>query len=254
MGYIVHMRKLIGGAWGAGRGARAGTALLGALAIVAGCGSRRMVLGGGAEGISPRTMAWRPLFDGTSMAAWRGYDSDAVPAGWHVVDGAITKTGGVDDLMTKEQFGNFELELQWEIGDRGNSGIFYRATKDYDHIYWSGPEYQLEDNIGAADNKSADRWTASDYALYPVAGGQVPTANKWNTTRIVVNGAHVEHWLNGKKVVEYELWSPDWNARVAASKFKDWPKYGMAHRGYIGIQGDHPGVLSLRNIRIRELP
>lgn len=234
-----------------GPGACVGVSLLVALAA---CGPRQMVVGGGASAISPRSMAWRPLFDGESMAAWRGYDSDAVPAGWHVVDGAITKTGGVEDLMTKEQFGNFELELQWEIGDGGNSGIFYRATKDYDHIYWSAPEYQLEDNIGAEDNKTPDRWTASNYALYPTTGGQVPTANKWNTTRIVVNGAHVEHWLNGKKVVEYELWSPDWKARVAASKFKDWPKYGMAHRGYIGIQGDHPGVLSLRNIRIRELP
>lgn len=233
------------------RGARTAAALLllGAMA----CAHRQVYIGGPVA-ISPRSMAWRPLFDGTSLDAWRGYDSDAVPAGWRIVDGMITKTGGVEDLMTKEQFGNFELELQWEIGDRGNSGIFYRATKDYDHIYWSGPEYQLEDNIGAADNKSADRWTGADYALYPAAGGQVPTANKWNTTRIVVNGAHVEHWLNGKKVVEYELWSPDWKARVAASKFNQWPKYGMAHRGYIGIQGDHPGVLSLRNIRIRELP
>ena len=78
--------------------------------------------------------------------------------------------------------------------------------------------------------------------------------DEWNTTRIIVNGAHVEHWLNGQKVVEYELWSPDWKGRVAGASSRIWPNYGLAKRGYIGIQGDHPGTLSLRNIRIRELP
>ena len=188
------------------------------------------------------------------LTAFRGYESETVPAGWSVVGDEITKSRGVGDLMTKEQFGNFELELQWKIGKAGNSGIFYRATKEYDHIYWSGIEYQLEDNANASDNKSSDRWAGSAYALYGVPRETAKPFDEWNTTRIVVNGAHVEHWLNGQKIVEYELWSPDWKARVAASKFKDWPNYGMAKRGYIGIQGDHPGTLSIRNIRIRELP
>jgi hypothetical protein len=193
---------------------------------------------------------WRIL----DLSSFRGWDADAVPSGWSVVDGTIAKTRGAEDLITKDQFANFELELEWKIGQHGNSGIFYRGTRDYDHIYWSAPEYQLEDNIGADDNKSPDRWTAADYALYAPSSGQIPTADKWNLTRIVVNGRHVEHWLNGAKVVEYELGSPDWKARVAKSKFAAYPKYGMAQRGYIGIQGDHPGALALRNIRIRELP
>ena len=193
---------------------------------------------------------WRVL----DLSSFRSWDADAAAAGWSVLDGAITKTRGAEDLITKDQFANFELELEWKIGKGGNSGIFYRGTRDYDHIYWSAPEYQLEDNIGADDNKSPDRWAASDYALYAPSSGQVPTADKWNLTRIVVNGGHVEHWLNSAKVVEYELGSPDWKARVAKSKFAAYPKYGMAQRGYIGIQGDHPGTLALRNIRIRELP
>jgi hypothetical protein len=192
---------------------------------------------------------WRQL----TLADFQGYESAAAPAGWTARADTITKNGGVGDLITKNQFANFELEFDWRISARGNSGLFYRGTKEYDHIYWSAPEYQLEDNIGASDNKSADRWTGANYALYAVAGGQIPTADRWNRTRLVVNGPHVEHWLNGQKVVEYELWSAEWKAIVAKSKFNAYPNYGMAKQGYIGIQGDHPGTLTLANVRIREL-
>jgi hypothetical protein len=197
------------------------------------------------------TNGWTML---DNAGAWRSFDSDAIPAGWTFSNNVLSKQRGTGDLITKQQFANFELALDWKIGSGGNSGIFYRGTKDYNHIYWSAPEYQLEDNIGADDNKSPDRWTAANYALYPPSSGKVPTADKWNTTRLVVNGAHVEHWLNGQKVVEYELWSDEWKAKVAASKFHAYPLYGLAKRGYIGIQGDHPGTLTIRNIRIRELP
>lgn len=188
-----------------------------------------------------------------TLADFQGYESAEVPQGWVARGDTISKSGGVGDLITKQQFANFELDFDWRIGARGNSGLFYRGTKEYEHIYWSAPEYQLEDNIGAADNKSADRWTGANYGLYAVSGGQVPTAEKWNHTKLVVNGAHVEHWLNGQKVVEYELWSPEWKAIVAKSKFAKYPNYAMAKTGYIGIQGDHPGNLTLANIRIREL-
>ena len=97
---------------------------------------------------------WRPLFDGTSMNAWRGYKTDTVPAGWHIVDGTLAKETPVADLVTKEEFGDFELELDWKIGEAGNSGILYRGTEEYDHIYWSAPEYQLLDDIKATDNKT----------------------------------------------------------------------------------------------------
>jgi hypothetical protein len=193
---------------------------------------------------------WRVL----DLSAFRGYQSPSVPAGWVASADTISKSHGTEDLITRDQFGNFELQFDWKLSTGGNAGVFYRGTEEYDHIYWSAPEYQLLDDANAPDGKDRLTAAASDYALYPSPAGIVKPADVWNTGRIVVNGAHVEHWLNGKKVVEYALWSPDWKAKVAASKFKDYPNYGMAKRGYIGIQGDHDGALSLRNIRIRELP
>ncbi len=198
--------------------------------------------------------AWRDLFDGVHTDAWRGWVSGVLPSGWHVVDGTLTKDGRVEELLTREPFGNFELELEWKIGKEGNSGVFYRATREYDHIYWSAPEYQLLDDANTPDGKSQLTASASAYGLYPAVAGIVKPFGEWNTTRIVVNGNHVEHWLNGQKVVVYELRSPDWKAKVAASKFAAYPNYGLAKRGFIGIQGDHPGSISLRHIRVRELP
>ena len=163
------------------------------------------------------------------------------------------KESTTQDLITKEQFGDFELEFEWRIGRGGNSGVFYRATEEYDRIYWSAPEYQLLDDPNAADGR--DRLTAagSAYGLYPAPAGVVKPADEWNTTRIVARGAHVEHWLNGQKLLEYELWSPDWEAKLKPSKFNAWPNYGRARQGHIGIQGDHRGTLAFRNVRIREL-
>ncbi len=178
----------------------------------------------GATALTPeqRAAGWRSLFDGTSTAAWRGYKQQTMPDGWKIVDGVLTKTGSVGDIITRDQFGNFELALDWKLSAGGNAGIFYRGT--------------------------------DDYALYPSPAGVVKPADQWNSTLIVVNGNSVQHWMNGQKLLEYELGSPDWQAKVKASKFVAYPKYGTAPRGYIGIQGDHDGTLSLRNIRIRVLP
>ncbi|HVX39453.1 MAG TPA: DUF1080 domain-containing protein [Gemmatimonadaceae bacterium] len=207
----------------------------------------------GAASMSVSTGQWTNLID-PSLSMWQGYDSDTVPTGWKVDDGMIMKTGHAEDLVSKQQYGNFELDFDWKIAKGGNSGVFYRATKEYDHIYWSGPEYQLLDDPNFPDGKNPKTSAGSDYALYGVERGIVKPYDTWNTSKIIVDGSHVEHWLNGKKVVDYELGSPDWKARVAASKFSKYPNYGLAKRGYIGIQGDHPGQLTLRNVRIRELP
>jgi hypothetical protein len=200
-----------------------------------------------------RAAGWRSLFDGTSTSAWRGYKSPTFPAGWSIVDGVLTKSGSVGDLLSKEQFGNFELALDWNLSTGGNAGIFYRGTEEYDHIYWSAPEYQLLDDANHPDGKSRLTSAGAAYALYPPPAGVVKPAGQWNSTLIVVNGNRVQHWLNGQKLLEYELGSPDWEAKVKASKFVEYPKYGRAARGYIGIQGDHDGMLSIRNVRIREL-
>lgn len=193
------------------------------------------------------------MFDGTTLDKWRGYKSDRPPAGWKVAGGALVKDERVDDIMTRDEFGDFELELEWKIGEAGNSGIFYRGTEEYDHIYWSATEYQLLDDVKAADNTTRLTCAGAAYAVYPSPAGHLKPVGDWNAARIVARGAHVEHWLNGAKVVEYELWSPDWEARVKASKFAAWPNYGRAKRGHIALQGDHEGSLGFRNIRIREV-
>jgi len=194
---------------------------------------------------------WRSLSD---PSAWRGYKVDTIPSRWTFTNGVLSKSRPVPDIVSRDEFGNFELELEWKIGDEGNSGIFYRGTEEYDHIYWSAPEYQLEDNIKAADNKTPDRRSGAVYAVYPAPDGHWKPVGEWNSTRIVARGAHVEHWLNGFKLLEYELWSPAWQATVKGTKFSAWPHYGLAKKGHLAFQGDHPGELAFRNIRIRELP
>ena len=198
--------------------------------------------------------AWQSLMPGQGTVAWRGWESAGMPAGWHVANGVLSKNGPVDDLVTLKTYADFELELEWKIGKGGNSGIFYRGTREYDHIYWSGPEYQLLDDANAPDGARRETAAAAAYALYGAPAGVVAPHGHWNRTRLIVNGHHVEHWLNGQKVVEYELQGADWKSRVAATKFSDYPHYGLADQGLIGLQGDHPGTLALRRIRIRELP
>jgi hypothetical protein len=223
---------------------QSGATLLALLfAAVAGLAADRGAAGG-----------WRLLLKDSSAPDWRGWKEPGLPAGWHVDGGVLHKDGPVDDLVTNEEYGSFELEIEWKIGKGGNSGIFYRGTREYDHIYWSAPEYQLLDDANTEDGKSPLTAAGSDYALYGVPPGVAKPFDQWNRTRLIVRGNHVEHWLNGVKVVEYEFGSADWKKRVAGSKFSRYPSYGMAARGLIGIQGDHPGGLAVRNIRIRELP
>jgi hypothetical protein len=198
--------------------------------------------------------AWEPLLEPNGAPAWRGWKEPGLPAGWHVVAGVLSKEGAVDDLVTTRDYANFELELEWKIGKAGNSGVFYRGTRAYDHIYWSAPEYQLLDDANAEDGKKRLTAAGADYALYPAPADVVHPFGQWNRTRLVVRGTHVEHWLNGRKIVEYDLGGADWKAKVAASKFSAYPQYGLATTGLIGIQGDHPGALEVRHMRIRELP
>ena len=197
---------------------------------------------------------WHSLLHQDSAPDWRGWKAPGLPAGWHVADGVLSKNSDVDDLISVRPYRDFELELEWKIGKEGNSGIFYRGTREYDHIYWSAPEYQLLDDDNTEDGKSRLTAAGADYALYPAAAGAVHPYDHWNKSRLIVKGNHVEHWLNGVKVVEYEFGSPDWKQKVAASKFSKYPNYGLAASGLIGIQGDHPGALAVRHIRIRELP
>jgi hypothetical protein len=196
---------------------------------------------------------WRPLIDPT-MSAWRGYKQQAMPAEWKVENGVLSKVKSTNDIVTRDQFGDFELEWEWKIHEGGNAGVFYRGTEEFEKIYFTAPEYQLLDDAKAPDGKDRLTSAAANYALYPAPAGVVKPADQWNSSRIVARGPRVEHWLNGQKVVEYETGSADWEAKVKASKFASWPKYGRITAGHIGIQGDHDGELAIRNMRIRTLP
>jgi len=200
-----------------------------------------------------RAAGWRLLFDGKTTTGWRGWKMDTLPSGWQVVDGALTRVRRAADIITTEKVKNFELSLGWKIAPNGNSGIFYRASEDDDAIYWSAPEMQVLDDAGHPDGQSRLTAAGSDYGLYPSPAGVVKPAGQWNQVRLVVNGNHVEHWLNGVKVVEYELGSADWEARVKASKFAPHPHYGRNPEGYIGLQ-EHDYWVAYRNIKIRVLP
>jgi hypothetical protein len=200
-----------------------------------------------------RSAGWRLLFDGRSTAGWRGFRMDSMPAGWSVVDGALTRVARAGDIVTTERFANFELVLEWKIAPKGNSGIFYRVSEDDSTAYWSGPEMQVLDDAGHPDGRSRLTAAGSCFGIYPSPAGVVKRAGEWNRVRLVVRGNHVEHWLNGVKVVEYELGSPDWEARVKGSKFAPHVHYGRNASGYIGLQ-DHGDWVAYRDIKIRVLP
>lgn len=205
---------------------------------------------------------WKLLFDGTSLSAWRGYQQDVMPPEWQAVDGTMGKVKNTNDIVTREQFGDFELTLEWKVALRGNSGIFYRATEKETKVYWSAPEYQLAEDSLTPDSRNIMTSVAAVYGFYPSKRGVVNKAGEWNTTRIVAKGAHVEHWLNGQLIAQYELWGKDWNEKLKGVpgdstkkplKFAPYADWGLAKKGYIAIQGDHNGALAMRNIKIREL-
>lgn len=216
---------------------------------------------------APTPGPWISLFDGQSLNAWRIFKTDTAPKMcetpgapgnkdcWDIVNGVLQKDGRANDIASKQMFGDFELELEWNIGAAGNSGVFYRGTEEFNQIYWSAPEYQLLDNVNAADNKKDNHLAGSVYDLFAVPTDAAHPAGQWNRTRVIAKGPHVEHWLNGKMVASYNVGDTGWAAAIDASKFKTarYPNFGKAATGFLGIQGDHPGTLALRNIRIREL-
>jgi len=213
-----------------------------------------------AEATGPNTLTaaqrdsgWKLLFDGKSLDQWRGYQNDSAPVGWRADNGVIVKDSSAEDIVTRDSFANFELQMDWKLTQGGNAGIFYRGTEEYDHVYWSAPEYQLLDDANAPDGASRLTSAGAAYGLYPSPAGHLNPLGQWNTARIVVRGDSVEHWLNGTRLLSYVLGSDDWAAKVKASKFADWPNYGKATRGLIAVQGDHNGRLELRNVRIKDL-
>jgi hypothetical protein len=202
---------------------------------------------------------WILLFDGHSLDGWRGYKKpDAVDSRWKVVDDSLSlpadngrDTHGQRDIISKDTFEQFELVVDWKIAEGGNSGIKYFVLEDQDSAI--GHEYQTIDDERHPDAKiGPHRQTAALYDVLPALDRPVKPAGEWNTTRIIVRGQTVEHWLNGKKVLQYELNSPALNAAIAKSKFKGIERFGKRQNGYILLQ-DHGNQVWFRNIKIRRL-
>lgn len=199
---------------------------------------------------------WVLLFDGSTTKGWHGFNRQGVPVGWEAKDGALTRVSKTVDLVSDNEYANFDLQFDWKIAPNGNSGLMFHVVESpkYAESYFTGPEFQLLDNLGHPDGKNGkDRWAGANYALHAPSQDTTKPVGEWNACRLVVNKGHVEHWMNGVKIVEYELWSDDWKARIAASKFKQWPNYGMAKSGHIVLQ-EHGAEIAFRNVKIKVLP
>lgn len=195
---------------------------------------------------------WRLLFDGQTPRGWRGYKKDRFPDGWQVRDGCLVRVGPGGDICTEEEFDNFELQLEWRISAGGNSGIFFRVDESVGWPWETGPEMQVLDDAEHADGRNPKTSAGSNYALHAPVRDVTEPVGLFNRVRLVVNGPHVDHWLNGVKVVEYELGNPEWEQLVADSKFKNMPRFGRVARGRIVLQ-DHGDRVWYRNIKVRPL-
>ncbi len=207
-----------------------------------------------------RKQGWVLLFNGESPEGWRGFNKEGVPSKWVVQDGALhfdpKAAGQGGDIVSANTYGDFELQLDWKIGACGNSGVFFHVSEgqQYDTVWRTGPEVQVLDNSCHPDAKNGpDRYAGANYALQaPNPVDAARPAGEWNHMRVLVKGPHVEHWLNGKKVVAYELWGDAWKQAVQKSKFNDMKDYGMMKTGHIALQ-DHGDPVWFRNIKIRPL-
>ena len=208
---------------------------------------------------------WKLLFNGTNFDGWRRCNGTGMPANWIIDDGAMKVFTGEgkkpgqgangDILFGDKKYTDFELSVDWNAGDMGNSGIFYYVREvPGQPIYYAAPEVQVLDNENASDNKVDSHLAGSLYDMIAADPKTVNPAGSWNTVVIKVKDGKVTHTMNGKKVLSYTLWTPEWDKLVANSKFKSFPGFteGIAHEGYIGLQ-DHGYPIWFRNIKIREL-
>jgi hypothetical protein len=200
---------------------------------------------------------WKSLFDGKSANAWRQYRGKGLPPQWRIANGELQlhDRGGKlgDGIVTNDQFGDFELALEWRISPGGNSGILYRVSEDHAPPHDSGPEMQILDDARYPTPKTpADRRAAACYDLFAPSPKVTVVAGEWQAVRIVARGNRVQHFFNGQKVVDYEIGSPAWRDRVARSKFAKVSTYAKESRGHILLQ-QHGYDVAFRNIKIRVL-
>lgn len=203
---------------------------------------------------------WKLLFDGKTTTGWRNYNSNTLGAGWKAVNGTLALDNSVTqreergDIVTNDEYENFELSLEWKIDSCGNSGIIFNVIEDpkHDATYYTGPEMQVLDNTCHPDAKIEKHQAGDLYDLIKSKKETVKPAGQWNVSRIISRKGKYEFWLNGTKVVEFTMHTPKWDALVAGSKFKAWPDFGKATKGHIALQ-DHGDNVWFRNIKIKEL-
>jgi hypothetical protein len=209
---------------------------------------------------------WVLLFDGETTNGWRNYNSTDPNTAWHVVDGCLQAKGSGDDatgyIVTEKEYENFILSWDWKLSKGGNSGMIYHVVESprFSVPYVTGPEYQLIDVEGWEEANAPtklEEWQklGVDYAMHlpDQSKMKVNPQGEWNNSMIVFDNGHVEHWLNGEKIVEFEAWTDDWFARKASGKWGNATEYGLASKGVICLQ-DHGHPASFRNIKIKELP
>ena len=198
---------------------------------------------------------WIVLFDGATVKGLRGYKMDSFPwESWIIKDGNLKTIPGKHgvDLISQDSFEDFELELEWKLQSGGNSGIFYFASEKGDYIWQSAPEMQVLDNLGHQDRLRKVTSAGALYDLIAPSKEMVRPIGEFNSVRIVSKNKHIEHWLNGEKIVEYKVASDFIQNLISKIKFKDMPLFFKSYSGHIGLQGDH-GEVWYRNIRIRKL-
>lgn len=198
---------------------------------------------------------WRLLFDGTSLDRWRGYQRDSVPGGWTVDGSALHFEGEGENsttLVTTETFDHFELRIEWKISPEGNSGIMYRATEEAEDPYRTGPEFQVLDNAVLDSVAGSPYQAGALYGLYVPQKDVTRPVGEYNEARIVVRGTHVEHWLNGTKLLEADIGSDAWHERVSGTKFEDYEAFAESEEGHIALQ-DHGHPVWYRDIKLRPL-
>lgn len=199
---------------------------------------------------------WKLLFDGTSMNGWRTFRNQENDS-WEVVDGTLhckpfkeNAENKRADIVTVDQYENFELVFDWRISPHGNSGVMFRVTEEHEQPYATGPEFQLIDDEGYPGDLQPGQLTGANYDMHVPTQNASKPVGEWNTSRLVVRKNNVEHWINGMKVVEYELYTDDWKERKARSKWKDFPAYATESKGHIDLQ-DHGNEVWFRNIRLK---
>jgi hypothetical protein len=240
----------------------------GVVIVVAGGAAAAQAAPASCTGVNTLTAAekatgWVLLFDGKSTSGWHGYNGQATKS-WTIEDCALKTVGtegnyGSDtraDIATDREFTNFEISIDWKASKGGNSGLMYGVVEDkkYDTAWKTGPEYQFIDDVGFPEKLEEWQKAGANYAMHlPNALKQLKPVGEWNNTKIVANGTHVEHWLNGKKILEFERWNDAWKKLRDSGKWKDAPDYGLAKTGRIVLQ-DHGSVFWFRNVKIRPLP